>query len=267
MVDMETARARNKEYEDARKAGDVDGAKMDCATAQVRTAIGEEEHQAYKQFLTPPPGTPSIWGPELQEHIEKGTFCPLTAMRQPNVDLDTYVAKSAYVKAKLHNAYPAKLLTEVPQCQLDMHVSKDVPDDRAVLMQAQKLEPGSWEARVAMLHHMLSLCAGGVGNLGIGSLCVGRLATCKGVGPTTQFYNAIEFLAGKKVVESGPRISCNVTGGFWWSTGFPFGKACLELFEWQIVADQTAQSTWGLAREIVNKMPLKILKADLGMLL
>ena len=84
MVDMETARASNKEYEDARKA--------------------------YKQFLTPPPGTPSIWGPELQEHIEKGTFCPLTAMRQPNVDLDTYVAKSAYVKAKLHNAYPAKLM-------------------------------------------------------------------------------------------------------------------------------------------------------------
>ena len=55
----------------------------------------------------------------MREHIEKGTFCPLTAMRQPNVDLDTYVAKEEYVKAKLavaqlkHNAYPAKLLTEV----------------------------------------------------------------------------------------------------------------------------------------------------------
>lgn len=103
---------QNKEYEDARKA--------------------------YKQFLTPPPGTPSVWGPELQEHIEKGTFCPLTAMKQPSVDLGTYVAKGGYVKAKLavvqlkHNAYPAKLLAEVPQCQLDMHVSRDVPDDRAV---------------------------------------------------------------------------------------------------------------------------------------
>jgi len=35
MVDLETAKAKNKEYEDARRE--------------------------YKQFLTPPPGTPSIW--------------------------------------------------------------------------------------------------------------------------------------------------------------------------------------------------------------
>ena len=36
----------------------------------------EEDRKAYKCFIAPPPGVPSIWGPELQEFIEKGTFCP-----------------------------------------------------------------------------------------------------------------------------------------------------------------------------------------------
>lgn len=52
----------------------------------------EDERRAYKQFITPPPGIPSIWGPELQDFIEKGTFCPLTGLRKPNVDLDSHIA-------------------------------------------------------------------------------------------------------------------------------------------------------------------------------
>lgn len=45
-MDLDTAKARNKEYEDARRA--------------------------YKQFLIPPPGNPSIWGEDLQKLIEEG---------------------------------------------------------------------------------------------------------------------------------------------------------------------------------------------------
>ena len=115
--------------------------------------------------LTPPPGTPSIWGEELQQMIEAGVFWPLTGMRKPNPELDQFNAKGEYVKAKhmiaelRHQAYPAKLLTEVPQCQLDMHVATMVPD-KALFMQAKKLEPGSPEAKVALLHHMINMCDG-----------------------------------------------------------------------------------------------------------
>ena len=139
VVDLETAKTRNKEYEDARRE--------------------------YKQFLTPPPGTPSIWGEELQKLIEGGVFCPSTGMRLPNADLDQYHARGEYVKAKhmvaelRQRAFPPKLLTEVPQCQLDMHIATVVPD-KAYPMEAKKLEPGSPEAKVALLHHMLSLCDG-----------------------------------------------------------------------------------------------------------
>ena len=58
MVDLDTAKAKNREYEEARRA--------------------------YKQFLTPPPGTPSIWGENLQQLIEAGFFCPLTGFRKPS---------------------------------------------------------------------------------------------------------------------------------------------------------------------------------------
>ena len=138
-MDLETAKAKNREHEDARRA--------------------------YKQYLTPPPGTPSIWGEELQQMIEAGVFCPLTGMRKPNPELDQFNAKGEYVKAKhmiaelRQQADPAKLLTEVPQCQLDMHVATMVPD-KAICMEAKKLEPGSPEAKVALLHHMINLCDG-----------------------------------------------------------------------------------------------------------
>ena len=94
--------------------------------------------------------------------IESGVFCPLTGMRKPNPDLDQFNAKTEYVKAKhmiaelRQHAYPPKLLTEVPQCQLDMHVATMVPD-KSFPMEAKKLEPGSPEAKVALLHHMINL--------------------------------------------------------------------------------------------------------------
>ena len=99
------------------------------------------------------------------EMIEAGVFCPLTGMRKPNPELDQFNAKGEYVKAKhmiaelRQQADPAKLLTEVPQCQLDMHVATMVPD-KAMPMEAKKLEPGSSEAKVALLHHMINLCDG-----------------------------------------------------------------------------------------------------------
>ena len=140
MVDLEQARARNKEYEDTRRS--------------------------YKQFLTPPPGTPGIWGEELQKLIEDGVFCPLTGLRKPNVELEQYEARNEYLKAKhavlelKHRAFPPKLLTEVPSCQLDMHISAGIPRDDALPMEVKKLEPGSPEAKVALLHHLITLCEG-----------------------------------------------------------------------------------------------------------
>eukprot|EP00434_Breviolum_minutum_P001097 symbB.v1.2.000961.t1/scaffold39.1/size394969/5 len=74
MVDLDTAKAKNREYEQARRA--------------------------YKQFLTPPPGTPSIWGEDLQQLIEAGFFCPLTGFRKPSPELDRSNAIGEYVKAK-----------------------------------------------------------------------------------------------------------------------------------------------------------------------
>ena len=53
-----------------------------------------------------------------------------------------------------------RLMTEVPACQLDMHLAKDIPDDRAIPLEASKLTPGSPEAKVAMLHNMPSMCDG-----------------------------------------------------------------------------------------------------------
>ena len=102
----------------------------------------------------------------MQAFIEQGTFCPLTALRKPNVDLDSHAARGEYMKAKLHlvqhklGAFPPALLTEVPQCQLDMQVARDVPDDRAVPMETDKLVPGSPEAKVAMLYNMLNMSDG-----------------------------------------------------------------------------------------------------------
>lgn len=69
------------------------------------------------------------------------------------MDLDTYAVKGQYVTAKLavaqlkNNAYPAKILTKVPQCQLDMRVSKEVPDDRAIPMHIGGQEVGTWITR------------------------------------------------------------------------------------------------------------------------
>ena len=57
----------------------------------------EDERKAYKAFITPPVGIPSIWGPELQAFIEQGTFCPLTGLRKPNVDLDSHAARGEYI--------------------------------------------------------------------------------------------------------------------------------------------------------------------------
>ena len=57
------------------------------------------------------------------------------------------------------HTYPGKLLTEVPQCQLDMHVATAVPD-KSFPMEAKRLEPGSPEAKVALLHHMINMCDG-----------------------------------------------------------------------------------------------------------
>ena len=77
-----------------------------------------------------------------------------------------FAARGEYIKAKLSLvqqklwAYPPRLLTEVPQCQLDLHVAKDVPDDRAIPMEATKLIPGLPEAKVATLHNMLNMCDG-----------------------------------------------------------------------------------------------------------
>ena len=139
MVDLDTAKAKNREYEQARRA--------------------------YKQFLTPPPGAPSIWGEDLQQLIEAGFFCPLTGFRKPSPELDRSNAIGEYVKAKhmiaelRQQAYPGKLLTEVPQCQLDMHVATAVPD-KSFPMEAKRLEPGSPEAKVALLHHMINMCDG-----------------------------------------------------------------------------------------------------------
>ena len=139
MVDLDTAKQKNREYEEARRA--------------------------YKQFLTPPPGNPSIWGENLQQLIEAGFFCPLTGFRKPSPELDRSNAIEEYVKAKhmiaelRQQAYPGKLLTEVPQCQLDMHVATAVPD-KSFPMEAKRLEPGSPEAKVALLHHMINMCDG-----------------------------------------------------------------------------------------------------------
>ena len=137
---------------------------LDQAKAQNRKY--EEERRLYKSLIAPPVGSPSIWGADLQTFIEQGTFCPLTGLRKPNVDLDSYAARGEYVKAKLNlvqhklGAFPPRLLTEVPQCQLDLQVARDVPDDRAVPLEATKLAPGSPEAKVAMLHNMLNMCNG-----------------------------------------------------------------------------------------------------------
>ena len=137
---------------------------LDQAKAQNRKY--EEERRLYKSLITPPVGSPSIWGADLQTFIEQGTFCHLTGLRKPNVDLDSYAARGEYVKAKLNlvqhklGAFPPRLLTEVPQCQLDLQVARDVPDDRAVPLEATKLAPGSPEAKVAMLHNMLNMCNG-----------------------------------------------------------------------------------------------------------
>ena len=86
----------------------------------------EEERRLYKSLITPPVGSPSLWGEDLQTFIEQGTFCPLTGLRKPNVDLDSHAARGEYIKAKVNlvqrklGAYPPRLLTEVPQCQLDL---------------------------------------------------------------------------------------------------------------------------------------------------
>ena len=82
------------------------------------------------------------------------------------MDLDSHAARGEYMKAKLNlvqhklGAFPPALLTEVPQCQLDMQVARDVPDDRAVPMETDKLVPGSPEAKVAMLYNMLNMSDG-----------------------------------------------------------------------------------------------------------
>ena len=137
LVDLDQARLRNKEYEDSRRS--------------------------YEQFLTPPPGTPSIWGEDLQKMIEDGVFCPLTCMKKPNVDLEKYEARGEYLQAKFrvlelkHRAFPPKLL---PSCQLDMRISSGTPKDDALPMEAQKLEPGSPEAKLALLHHLITICEG-----------------------------------------------------------------------------------------------------------
>ena len=134
--------------------------------AKLQNKKYEEERRNYKASISPPVGNPTIWGPELQEFIEQGTFCPLTALRKPNVDLDSHAARGEYMKAKLNlvqhklGAFPPALLTEVPQCQLDMQVARDVPDDRAVPMETDKLVPGSPEAKVAMLYNMLNMSDG-----------------------------------------------------------------------------------------------------------
>ena len=108
---------------------------IDQAKAKDQNRKYEDESRAYKQFITPPPKCiPSIWGPGLEVFIEKGTFCPFTGLRKPNVDLDSHTARGEYIKAKLSvveklHAFPPRLLTEVLQCLLDLHVAKDVPDD------------------------------------------------------------------------------------------------------------------------------------------
>ena len=43
--------------------------------------------------------------------------------------------------------------------QLDMHVATAVPD-KSFPMEAKRLEPGSPEAKVALLHHMINMCDG-----------------------------------------------------------------------------------------------------------
>ena len=53
----------------------------------------------------------------------------------------------------------AAAMALVAQCQLDMHVATMVPDN-ALPMEAKKLEPGSPEAKVALLHHMINVCDG-----------------------------------------------------------------------------------------------------------
>ena len=113
-----------------------------------------DDRRLYKASITPPVGSPSIWGEELQTFIEQGTFCPLTGLRTPNVDLDSHAARGEYIKAKLNlvqhklGAYPPRLLTEVPQCQLDLQVAREVPDDRAIPLEASKLVPGSRRPRL-----------------------------------------------------------------------------------------------------------------------
>ena len=76
MVYLDTAKAKNREYEEARRA--------------------------YKQYLTPPTGNPSIWGEELQQLIEAGFFCPLTGMRKPNPELDQFQCQGGVREGK-HN--------------------------------------------------------------------------------------------------------------------------------------------------------------------
>ena len=126
--------------------------------AKLQNRRYEDERRLYKASISPPVGNPTIWGEELQAFIEQGTFCPLTALRKPNVDLDTHAARGEYIKAKLNlvqhklGAFPPALLTEVPQCQLDMQVARDV--------QTTKLVPGSPEAKVAMLYNMLNMSDG-----------------------------------------------------------------------------------------------------------
>ena len=126
--------------------------------AKLQNKRYEDERRIYKASISPPVGNPTIWGAELQAFIEQGTFCPLTALRKPNVDLDSHAARGEYMKAKLHlvqhklGAFPPALLTEVPQCQLDMQVARDVPDDYESMeapIWAKEKQP-SWYDALAM---------------------------------------------------------------------------------------------------------------------
>ena len=110
MVDLDTAKTKNREYEQARRA--------------------------YKQFLTPIAGNPSIWGEELQQLIEAGFFCPLTGMRKPSPELDQSNALGSMSRR-------SKWLQSF--------------DSRPSL---PSFEPGSPEAKVALLHHMINMCDG-----------------------------------------------------------------------------------------------------------
>ena len=67
--------------------------------------------------------------------------------------------RNTWLQSFGNRAIFGKLLTEVPQCQLDMHVATSVPD-KSFPMEAKRLEPGSPEAKVALLHHMINMCDG-----------------------------------------------------------------------------------------------------------